>query len=170
MGEVKYDIAELMREYGNDILRTAYAYVKDKDTAEDIFQETFIKAYRNLDKFNGESSIKTWLIRIAINTSKDYLKSAYNRNVVSVDEFDENAAVSTDDYTAVENADTYAQVRAAVDSLPENYREVVMLVYFKELSVNEAADSIGVPPGTIKSRLSRARDILKTKLEGRVSL
>ena len=66
-----YDIETLIREYGNDVLRTAYSFVRDREAAKDLFQETFIKANYNLDKFRGDSSIKTWLIGIAVNVCKD---------------------------------------------------------------------------------------------------
>ena len=75
------DLESMMCTYGNDVLRTAYMYVKNIHTAEDIFQEVFIKADRNKESFRGESSVKTWLIRITVNACKDYLKSAYNRRV-----------------------------------------------------------------------------------------
>lgn len=163
-----FDIAELMRTYGNDVLRTTYAYVKDKDAAEDIFQDVFIKAYYNMDKFRGESSVKTWLIRIAINCCKDYLKSAYQKKVVPLSDYEEDSLPTEGGYEAVENADRDAQVKRAVMSLPEQYRAVVMCVYFDELSVEETGTALGLPPGTVKSRLFRARDMLKKKLEGRL--
>ena len=89
-----YDIETLMRQYGNDVLRTAYMYVKDVHTAEDIFQDVFIKVNQKLSTFEGNSSIKTWIIRITINTCKDYLKSAWNRRVVPMMEYQEDAIVS----------------------------------------------------------------------------
>ena len=64
--------------YGNDVLRTAYMYVKDKYTAEDIFQDVFIKVNRSLSEFKGNSSIKTWIIRITINTCKDFIIGSYH--------------------------------------------------------------------------------------------
>lgn len=67
-----YEIEALIREYGNDVLRTAYMYVKDIHTAEDIFQEVFIKVNQKLSTFEGNSSIKTWIIRITINACKDF--------------------------------------------------------------------------------------------------
>lgn len=164
----EYSIEQLMREYGNDVLRTAYSYVKDRDTAEDMFQETFIKAYRNLDKFRGESSMRTWLIRITINVCKDYLKSAYQQHVVPMPEFQEDAIISESDYDEVENFDRNKQIRNAVEALQEGYREVVMCVYFNEMSVAETAEALGIAEGTVKSRLSRAREALKNKLEGRI--
>lgn len=163
-----YSIEQLMRQYGNDVLRTAYSYVKDRDTAEDMFQETFIKAYRNLDKFRGECSMKTWLIRIVINVCKDYLKSAYQQHVVPTEEFNEDALITENDYDEIENYDRNIQIRNAVDSLQDGYREVVMCVYFNEMSVAETAEALGIAEGTVKSRLSRAREALKKTLEGRI--
>lgn len=163
-----YDIADLMKTYGNDVLRTAYSYVKDRDVAEDLFQEVFIKAYYNMDRFRGECSIKTWLIRIAVNVSKDFLKSAYNRHVTPMtDEMSETLAAE-DDYEAVDNADRDAMIRKEVMNLPDTYREVVMCVYFEEMSVSEAATALGIAEGTVKSRLFRAREQLKNTLEGRL--
>lgn len=161
-------IEELMREHGNAVLRTAYSYVNDRDAAEDLFQEVFIKAYYNMDKFRGDCSIKSWLIRITINVCKDYLKSAYQQKVVPMMEFEEDAIVSDNDFEEVENADRDRTIRQAVESLPETYREVVMSVYFNEMSVAETAAALGIAEGTVKSRLSRARDVLKNKLEGRI--
>ena len=163
-----YNIETLMREYGNDVLRTAYSYVKDRFTAEDIFQDVFIKAYKNLDNFREESGIKTWLIRITINTCKDYLKSAYNRKVVPMMEFKEDSLTSEDDFEEVENKDRDRFVKETVMTLPEGYREVLLCVYYHEMSVAETAESLGIAEGTVKSRLSRARELMKTKLEGRL--
>ena len=163
-----YDIETLIREYGNDVLRTAYSFVRDREAAKDLFQETFIKANYNLDKFRGDSSIKTWLIRITVNVCKDYLKSAYQKNVVPMTQVEEDSLRVEDDHEQIENADRDEQIRRAVNSLPENYREVVLCVYFREMSVADASAALGVPEGTVKSRLARAREVLKSKLEGRL--
>lgn len=157
-----------MREYGNDVLRTAYSYVKDKFTAEDIFQEVFIKAYKSLDSFRNESSVKTWLIRITINAAKDYLKSAYNQKVVPMMDFKEDMLTSEDDFEEIENRDRDKQIRNTVMNLPEQYREVLLCVYYHDMSVAETAKSLNIAEGTVKSRLSRARDLMKNKLEGRL--
>ncbi|MBR4342603.1 MAG: sigma-70 family RNA polymerase sigma factor [Lachnospiraceae bacterium] len=165
---MKYDIETLMREYGNDVLRTAYSYVKDKYTAEDIFQDVFIKVFKNLENFRDESGIKTWIIRITINTAKDYLKSAYSQKVVPMMDFKEDMLTSEDDYEEVENRDRDRVVKETVMTLPEPFREVLLCVYFHEMSVAETATALNIAEGTVKSRLSRARDMLKNKLEGRL--
>ncbi len=164
---VDYDLETLMRTYGNDVLRTAYMYVKDKFTAEDIFQDVFIKVNRGLGEFKGNSSIKTWIIRITINTCKDFIKSAYTRNVVPLMEFKEDAIVSEDDFEAIEKEETRKEVRQAVMDLPEIYQEVVTCVYFQEMSITDASNALGLAEGTVKSRLSRAKEKLKEVLERR---
>lgn len=164
-----YEIEALIREYGNDVLRTAYMYVKDIHTAEDIFQEVFIKVNQKLSTFEGNSSIKTWIIRITINTCKDYLKSAYNRRVVPMMEYQEDAIISESDYDEVENQDTNHLIKETVLSLPAKYKDVVLCVYYQEMTIAEAARTLNIAEGTAKSRLSRARQKLKGMLEGRIS-
>lgn len=159
------DLETLMRTYGKEVLQTCFSYVKEKSLAEDMFQETFLKAYKYLPTFRGESSIKTWLIRIAINTCKDYLKSAYAKNVVPITEFKEESLSSDSDFDEVENGDTRQQVRECVLKLPEKYRDVVICVYFHEMSLTEAAGVLALPVGTVKSRLSRANEKLRSMLE-----
>jgi RNA polymerase sigma-70 factor (ECF subfamily) len=165
----EYDIETLMRQYGNDVLRTAYMYVKDIHTAEDIFQDVFIKVNQKLATFEGNSSIKTWIIRITINTCKDYLKSAWNRRVVPMMEYQEDAIVSETDYDEAEKKDTRELIKKTVLSLPAKYKDVVLCVYFQEMTITEAAQVLNIAEGTAKSRLSRARLKLKSMLEGRVS-
>lgn len=163
-----YDIETLMRDYGNDVLRTAYMYVKDTHLAEDIFQDVFIKVNQKLNTFQGNSSIKTWIIRITINTSKDYLKSAWNQRVVPITEYHENTISSADKYEVVENEEDNKQIRNIVMSLPDKYKEVLLCVYYNGLTISEAATILHIAEGTAKSRLSRAKDKLKYYLEGRV--
>lgn len=164
-----YDIETLMRQYGNDVLRTAYMYVKDLHTAEDIFQDVFIKVSQKLSTFEGNSSIKTWIIRITINTCKDYLKSAYSRRVVPMMEYQEDSIVSETDYDEIENRDTKELIKKSVLSLPSKYKDLILCVYYQDMTLTEAAKVLNIAEGTAKSRLSRARQKLKSLLEGRVS-
>ncbi len=164
-----YDIEALIRQYGNDVLRTAYMYVKDIHTAEDIFQDVFIKVNQKLSTFEGNSSIKTWIIRITINTCKDYLKSAWNRRVVPMMEYQEDSIISETDYDDVEKQDTKDLIMKEVLSLPSKYKDIVLCVYYQQMSLTEAANALGLAEGTVKSRLSRARKRLKAALEGRIS-
>jgi len=165
---VDYDIETLIRQYGNDVLRTAYLYVHNIHSAEDIFQDVFIKVSQKLSTFEGNSSIKTWIIRITINTCKDYLKSAWSRRVVPMMEYQEDQIISETDFDAVNNKDSRELIRKSVMSLPEKYKDVVLCVYFQDMSINEAAKLLNLAEGTVKSRLARARQKLKIVLEGRI--
>ncbi|MBE5960581.1 MAG: sigma-70 family RNA polymerase sigma factor [Lachnospiraceae bacterium] len=163
------DLECLMRLYGNDVLRTAYLYVKDAQIAEDMFQEVFLKVNRNLDSFRGESSIKTWMIRITINTCKDYLKSAYHNKVVPMMDFMEESIASEEEFDRIEKKETAHTVKEAVMALPETYKDVVLCVYYQDMSMDDTAQYLNVPVGTVKSRLSRAKEKLRSLVEGRLS-
>lgn len=163
-----YDMETLMRTYGNDVLRTAVFYVKDKHTAEDIFQEVFLKVNKNLNGFQGNSSVKTWILRITINTCKDYLKSAWKQRVISVAEYDDSGLVSEDILHQVEREEQNRFVREAVMNLPEKYKDILVCVYFQEKTLSETAYILQIAEGTVKSRLSRAKEKLKNSLEGRI--
>ncbi|GAA4654171.1 sigma-70 family RNA polymerase sigma factor [Anaerocolumna aminovalerica] len=163
-----YHIETLIRQYGNDVLRTAFMYVKDSHLAEDIFQDVFIKVNKNLSTFQGNSSIKTWIIRITINTCKDYLKSAWNQKVVPMTEYEENTIHTDDDYKAVEQQDQNQLIRETVMNLPDKYKDIIVCVYYQDMTISDAASILKIAEGTAKSRLSRAKEKLKTCLEGRL--
>ena len=164
----QFDIESLIRDYGNDILRVAYMYVKDNDLAQDIFQEVFIKANRKIDTFRGASSIKTWLIRITINTSKDYLKSAWNRRVFPLTDYHENTLKAEDVIIEIEKEEVHRIVRDAVLDLPSKHKDVILCTFFLDMTIKETAKTLNIKEGTAKSRLSRAKIKLKEKLGGRI--
>ena len=159
------DLESLMRTYGNDVLRMAYSYVKDYDTAEDMFQEVFLKVNANISEFRGECSLKTWLLRITVNTCKDYLKSAYKRHVTVFSEEEEENIPAADMGEEIERKQDNTYIRDALFLLSEKYREVLVCMYFEERSVAETAKLLRLSEGTVKSRLSRARDKFREILE-----
>jgi len=163
---IRYDIEDLVHKYGNEVLRTAYLYVNDMSIAEDVFQEVFIRVSQKLDTFQGGSSIRTWIIRITINLCKDYLKSAYKRKVVPMPEWAEDAMIAEDATEGVLRKEAANTVRAAINKLPGQYRDVVVCVYYQEMSMKEAAKTLKIPEGTVKTRLFRAKERLKDLLEG----
>lgn len=161
-----YTLEGLMREYGNDVLRMAYLYVKDMHTAEDMFQEVFLKVNEKLDTYEERASIKTWLLRITMNTCKDYLKSAYHNKVVPMFDFEEEGILAQDSFGEVERQEEAKTVREMVQKLSEPYRDVVICVYFREMGIKETAKELGISEGTVKSRLFRAKEKLKKGLNG----
>lgn len=164
-----YTLEGLMREYGNDVLRMAYLYVKDGHTAEDIFQEVFLKVNEKLDTYKERASIKTWLLKITMNTCKDYLKSAYHNRVVPMFDFEEEGLLAQDFFGEVERKERARTVREMVQNLPEPYRDVVICIYFREMGIKETAEELKISEGTVKSRLFRAKEKLKKGLEGRLT-
>jgi RNA polymerase sigma-70 factor, ECF subfamily len=157
---------ELMKLYGQEVLQLVYSYVKDKTLAEDLTQDIFVKCYKSLDTFNGKSKLKTWLWRIAINHCKDFLRSWYNKNVVfnGDKEHISNASISKVEEAVVQK-DEDDQLIHSIMMLPMKYREVIYLFYYEELPIKEIADLTGTGENTVKTRLRRAKELLKVKLE-----
>ena len=148
-------------------------YVKDYDEVNDVVQEAFIKAYRALEAFRGESAFYTWLYRIAVNTSKNYLL-ARNRRPPSfdVDLGDaENAELSSqlqnldspDNILSRNELETVIDV--AIKGLPADLRNALMLREFEDLSYEQIADIMDCPVGTVRSRIFRAREALEEKIK-----
>ena len=141
------------------MLRLCYAYLCDTALAEDAVQETFFKAWKNYGSFRGESEEKTWLTRSAINTCKDLLKSAWNRNTdrsVTPDSLPEGSAPFE------ERDDT---VTRAVLALPGELKEATLLHWYQGMTLNEMVRVLRLPRSTINYRLKKAKAILKEELE-----
>ncbi len=167
--DIEIEIKRMMDTYGNDVLRTAYMFLKDYHKAEDAFQEVFIKVFHKYGSFKGESSEKTWIIKITINTCKDILRSAWLRRVNLTDTIvneDSNPGVESRIIKSEENRLLFHEVI----SLKPAYKEVVILYYYQDYDTLQISKILNIPEGTVRSRLYRAREILKTKLEGRVDL
>ncbi|MBT2645032.1 sigma-70 family RNA polymerase sigma factor [Bacillus sp. ISL-41] len=159
-------IDEIMTRYGQEILQLAFSYVKNKQIAEDLTQEIFVKCYKSLHTYSGKSKFRTWLWRIASNHCKDYLKSWYTKNVFTTDYqpiYDSIQSESVEQTVIQDEED--GQLASAVMELPVNYREVIYLFYFEEMSIKEIAVVTEAKENTIKTRLKRAKELLKERLE-----
>lgn len=163
---VDITIHEIINRYGQEILQLVYSYVKNKAIAEDLTQEIFIKCYRSLHTFKGQAQLKTWLWRIAINHCKDFLKSWYNRNVIPTDDHSvaDSAKKEMVEQTVIQK-DEDALLAFAVMNLPIKYREVILLYYYEELAIKEISIILDVKENTIKTRLRKAKALLKESLE-----
>jgi RNA polymerase sigma-70 factor, ECF subfamily len=165
-------ISYLMQTYGNRVLHLAYFYVKDRHLAEDITQEVFIKAYRQWDRFRGDSSVYTWLYKITVNLCRDRARSAWWRRLVPTDDAYVLAHGEAQSAPPEEGPEDAAlrmaqneELMAAVMKLSDVYREAIVLYYYQELSTVEIAELTGVSDNTIKTRLFRARAMLKEHLQ-----
>src|SRR4051812_15650167 len=158
-------IDQLMREYSDDILHLVYTYVKNRTIAEDLAQEIFIKCYEKLNQFNQQSTIKTWLYRIASNHCKDYLRSWHYRKItLSNKVFDHIPSKSKQVEEEVIKHSEENSLTNAVMNLPLKSREVVFLHYYEELSLKEISKITSVNINTLKTRLKRAKELLKDKM------
>jgi RNA polymerase sigma-70 factor (ECF subfamily) len=157
------EIERMINVYGNDVLRTAYMYLKDTQKAEDAFQEVFIKVMKNYDKFKGESSEKTWLMRITINTCKDMIKSFWSQKIVHEEEYLMNIIDDGIEKEAIQNIENELLYKRVLE-LPVQYKEVIILFYYHSCSTVEIGKILNVPEGTVRSRLSRAREMLKKQI------
>ncbi|GAE27725.1 RNA polymerase sigma-70 factor [Halalkalibacter wakoensis JCM 9140] len=155
----------LMDEHSDEILHLVFTYVNNQTTAEDLTQEIFIKCYEKLHQFNEQSSIKTWLFRIAINHCKDYLKSWHYRKISLHEKIWDSLPSNTKQVDEELIAKTEEERLAhAVIALPVKYREVIYLHYYQELSLVEISKVTAVNLNTIKTRMKRAKELVKDQI------
>ena len=163
----------LVIKYQRKLGRLLSRMVRDPGEVEDVTQEAFIKAYRALPNFRGESALYTWLYRIAINTAKNYLV-ALGRRAPTTTEFDNEDAESFDDAEALRDTATpenllmgrevATAVNRAVEALPEDLRTAITLREIEGLSYEEIAGVMNCPIGTVRSRIFRAREAIAVEL------
>lgn len=153
-------LERLMTDYGDDVLRTAFLYLGDRSLAEDVSQDAFVRAFRHWSQFRGDSSPKTWLMKITINLCLDCL----GRKTFSEEP---HASIMRGELThrhleeaVIERIDRTTVLKHVL-ALPARYREVVYLRYYSELSTAEIADAVGSPEGTVRGWLHRARQLLR---------
>jgi len=150
----------LVEKYRNKMFYLAYSRTNNRETADDLAQEIFIKAYRALPRFNLKSKFSTWLYRIAINTIKDFHRKESGSKRLSLDQ---SAQVS--DVKNLKNEEEKQEklkiIRESIDKLPEKHRIILTLRDIQGKSYSEIADILHISPGTVDSRLFRARKKLR---------
>jgi RNA polymerase sigma factor (sigma-70 family) len=139
----------LMQSYGNDVIRIAYSYVKQKPLAEDIAQDVFIKCYEKMETFRNESSYKTWIISITVNRCKDVLRSWSFRNIL-LTELLIDKQVNTSIELQLFGDDENQTLSKAVIKLPIKLREVIILYYYQDFSIEEISNLLKSNPKQLK--------------------
>ena len=160
-------VERLIEDYGQDVLKIAYLYVKDQQLAEDIFQEVFYKVMKNYHKFEHLSSEKTWLIRITINTCKDLLRTSWLRRVTTFGTLEEQNQTQYEQPFDMTQSESNNELYEMIMKLPQRYKEVILLFYYEDFSYDEMAKILNIPKGTVQSRLARGREKLKKMMEER---
>ena len=146
------------------MVNLAYRFCRDRGRAEELAQEAFLRAYRGLGSWRKDAAFSTWLFALTANLCRSELKRIPPRTV-SIDDVAEPRDSRPSD-GGLEEEDRDRAVRRAVLGLPAKYRDVLILFYFHDMDVAASAQSLGLPEGTLKARLSRGREFLRSKLEG----
>lgn len=150
-------VNQAIDKYADMVQHVCFYHLKNKADAEDVFQNVFLK-YMLYDKpFNDEEHEKAWLLRVTINSCKDFLNDFFRRNKVPLETLNEIAA---------EVPDGHREVLEAVLSLPARYKDVIYLHYYEGYTAHEIGEILGKKENTVYSLLSRGRDILRKKLGG----
>ena len=144
-------LANIVAQYEVTLLRTCYMYLRDRNLAEDATQETFLKAYKALDTFRGESSEKTWLMKIAINTCRDIRRNAWFRYMDRSVEIERLPLPARTDEWA--DADELTQ---AILKLPARYKEVILLYFYQDMTIREIAGVLDIAHSTVGKRIKTA--------------
>jgi RNA polymerase sigma-70 factor (ECF subfamily) len=162
----------LVLKYEHKIVNLVMRYVRDPETALDISQEAFIKAYRALPRFRGDSAFYTWLYRIAVNTAKNHLASQRRRpmdvelDLQDPDQYGLHAKLKEmDTPEAVSLSDEMQEIlERAIHALPDDLRTAIILRELDGMSYEEIAETMDCPVGTVRSRIFRARDAIGKKI------
>lgn len=129
--------------------------------AQDLYQDTWLKAYRARQRYDPARDYGVWLTRICVNTHRDHLRRDRLYRLLHITRGDPEALLQG---AAAPERDDWSEVREAVDALPESLRQAVLLYYYHDCDIAQTAQTLGIPPGTVKSRLSKARALLKGRL------
>lgn len=172
-GGDKHAFDQLVSKYQRKLGRLLSRFIRDPAEVEDVSQEAFIKAYRALPSFRGDSAFYTWLYRIGINTAKNYLVSQ-GRRAPTTTEFDNDEAETFEDASQLRDINTPESllltkqigqtINAAMDALPEELRTAIVLREIDGMSYEEIAGIMDCPIGTVRSRIFRAREAVAGKL------
>lgn len=162
--------AILVNRYKNMVYTLVLQLLKNKEEAEEVSQDTFIKIYKNLGKFKGDSKFSTWVYRIAYNTCLDRIKTyKKTRNTVGIDEFTQNQVRTLETaFDLMDRADREQSIKECLQKMPEDDATLLTLFYYEELSLTEISKVIGIEPNTVKVKLFRARKRLATILKKRL--
>ena len=165
--------AELVGRYQSRLVNYLFRLVRNSDDAHDLAQEVFVRVYQALDRFDPAYRFSTWLFRVAQNAAIDQIRRRRFRFVPigpqDGDGVDGRREIELEDHQpsaleGLEARERDTEVRSAIDALPWEYRELILLRHYGELAYDEIAESKGMPLGTVKNKLFRARQMLKTTL------
>ncbi|MEK3884509.1 sigma-70 family RNA polymerase sigma factor [Paenibacillus sp. PL2-23] len=154
----------MMLDFGKDVWNYAFFLTRDRHASDDISQEVFLRAFRSIKDFRGESTLKTWLLKITRNLCHNYRNSAFLRRVTLFEWVKHSQTVSSAESEFIDQ-EVSNDIWRVILSLPLKFREVLLLDIQHDMTIQDMAEMLGVAEGTIKSRLYRARAKVKNKLQ-----
>jgi RNA polymerase sigma factor (sigma-70 family) len=152
--------AQLVRKYSPDAYRTAFMVLRDHNEVEDVVQESFLTCYRKIKSFRMESSFKTWLYRIVVSRCYDRLRKLNRENNI----MNKVSLNLNNGYSDINEIESSLDLREVILGLKPEHRLVLTLYYGMDFGVQKVADIMGVPAGTVKSRLNTARSLIKNSM------
>ena len=158
------DFEQYTAEYSPELTRFCLKLCGNAHDAEDLFQDTWTRAFEKIEQYRPEYSFKNWLFAICANIFKNSKKEKYNSAKAIFGSEEEKERFLRSIPGAQQDIDAYLDLHAAILSLPKKHRVVLVLCYFKEFSQSEIAQMLGIPEGTVKSRLNTSKKLLKRRL------
>lgn len=159
---------QYIKIYGKRLYGLCMTLCADRHEADDLYQDTWMKVIRSIDQFDRSKDFEPWLTRLCVNTYRDKLRRLSRSPFLSFSSNDAKDAVFAT-VAAPEQKD-YTDLYAAIDRLPEKLRLAIILFYFEDMDISKTAETLGIPPGTVKSRLNKARKLLKEVLTDETDL
>ena len=166
---------ELIERNHKKIFKSVYVFSKSSQDTEDVLQQTWIKAWKNMGRFKEKSSFSTWLYRIAKNNFFDLMRKYKSRKVVFSDDLEAIESISMKDghlpndisspSESLEDKEAARKIRSLIDSLPKDHKEVITLLIDKDMSYKGIADKVNIPIGTVMSRIFYAKKLLRKKVK-----
>ncbi len=161
---MKADISEYIEAYGDELSRLCVALCKNRHDAEDLYQTTWEKVIKSIKTYDKEKPFDKWLWSVCANAHKDMLRNPFRRRVFTV----ENQEILERKFTPISgkgaNLEEYIMLHKALNELEPDLHRVVALYYFKDFSVSDLSEILKIPEGTVKSRLYRAREVIREEL------
>ena len=161
---MKTDISEYIRIYGKDLGRLCSSLCSSRHDAEDLYQITWEKVLRNIRHYDKNKPFDKWLWSVCLNAHKDMLKNPFRKRVLAFDTSEELERILNSVPESEHCRDDYIVLHNAINKLDPKKRQVIALYYFKDFSIAELSQILGIPEGTVKSRLSQAREQIRKEL------
>ena len=157
-------IDKYINQYGKRLYGLCLTLCANSTEAEDLYQDTWIKALENISRYDKTKEFEPWLTRICVNTYRNifrrFTRSPFWDKFSSVEE--KEAVINA---IPTETVEDYNELHEAINRLPEKFKITIILFYFKDLDINATAQALGIPPGTVKSRLSKSKKLLREALK-----